>query len=51
VTDQKYINPFQDVHNRVQAFKDRARETQEKDAEIRVQRANDEAVELYDKNE
>ncbi len=51
MSDSKYVNPFVNVHSKVQEFKDRAREAQEKDAEARVKRASDEATDLFEKNE
>lgn len=51
MTDKNYVNPFEDVHKKVQAFRDRAREANEKDAEVRERRAEHEAVEALDKKE
>jgi hypothetical protein len=42
--DEPYVNPFQKVHQAVQAAKDRAREVKESDAEQRKIRAKEEAV-------
>ena len=35
VDNQEYTNPYANVHSKAKAFKDRARETNEKDAERR----------------
>jgi hypothetical protein len=48
VADLEYTNPFADVHKKAKAFKDRARETNENDAELR-ERLAQEAKELLDK--
>ncbi len=47
--NQKYINPFEDVHAKAKAFKDRAREANKNDAEFRESRLLREAKELLDK--
>jgi hypothetical protein len=49
VEDQKYTNPFADVHREVQVLKDRAREANKKDAELRESRLVQEAKEILDK--
>lgn len=36
--DQKYTNPFADVHSKVKVLKDRAREANKSDAELRERR-------------
>ena len=33
--DQQYTNPFLEVHKKAKAFRDRAREANKKDAELR----------------
>jgi hypothetical protein len=38
VDDQKYTNPFADVHTKVKILKDRAREANMNDAELRENR-------------
>ncbi len=45
--DQKYTNPFVDVHRKVKVFKDR--ETSKNDAELREGRSAQEAKEILDK--
>ena len=47
--DQEYTNPFVDVHRKVKAFKDRAREANKSDAELRESRSVQEAKEILDK--
>ena len=37
--DQKYTNPFADVHSKVKVLKDRAREEYRLDAELRETRS------------
>ncbi len=32
---KQYVNPFEDVHQKVQAFKDLARKAKERDTELR----------------
>jgi hypothetical protein len=49
VEDQKYTNPFEDVHRKVQALKDRAREANKNDAELRESRLTQEAKEALNK--
>ena len=49
MADQQYINPFEDVHKKVKAFKDRAREANKNDAELRESRSLQEAKEIIDK--
>jgi hypothetical protein len=46
VEDQDYTNPFVDVHNKAKAFKDRAREANKNDAEVRESRLVQEAKEI-----
>ena len=38
MVDQEYTNPFADVHSKVKLLKDRAREANKKDAELRESR-------------
>ena len=47
--DHQYTNPFVDVHKKAKAFKDRAREANKNDAELRESRLVREAKELLDK--
>ena len=47
--DQEYTNPFAEVHSRAKAFKDRAREVNKNDAELRERRSVQEAKEILDK--
>ena len=47
--DQKYTNPFEDVHTKVKAFNARAREANKNDAELRESRLVQEAKEILDK--
>jgi hypothetical protein len=47
--DEEYINPFEDVHRKAKAVKDRAREANENDAELRKSRLLQEAKEIIDK--
>jgi len=47
--DQGYTNPFVDVHRKVKVFKDRAREANKNDAELRESRSVPEAKEIFDK--
>lgn len=42
--NETYVNPFEKVHQVVQAAKDRAREVKEVDAERRKVKAKEEAV-------
>jgi len=49
VEDQEYTNPFVDVHRKVKVFRDRAREANKNDAELRESRAVPEAKEILDK--
>jgi hypothetical protein len=48
VEDQKYTNPFEDVHRKAKAFKDRAREANKNDAELRKSKLVQEAKEILD---
>jgi hypothetical protein len=48
VDDQEYTNSFADVHSKVKVLKDRAREANEKDAELRESRVAEEAQKLRD---
>ncbi len=50
MNDQEYTNPFEDVHNKVKIFKDRAREASKGDAELRKSRLAQEAKEILDKS-
>jgi hypothetical protein len=50
VEDQEYTNPFVDVHKKAKAFKDRAREVNKNDAELRESRLVREAKEFLDKD-
>jgi hypothetical protein len=50
VEDQKYINPFEDVHNKVKAFKDRLREANQNDADLRESRLVRNAEEILGKS-
>lgn len=47
--DQEYTNPFVEVHRQAKAFKDRASEANKNDAELRKNRAIQEANEILDK--
>jgi hypothetical protein len=47
VEDQQYTNPFEDVHRKAKAFKDRAREANKNDAELRESRLVQEAKEIF----
>ena len=47
--DQAYTNRFVDVHEKVKAFKDRVRQANKTDAELRENRSAREAKELLDK--
>ena len=47
--DQKYTNPFAEVHREVQGLKDRAREANKKDAELRESRLEREFKGILDK--
>jgi hypothetical protein len=49
VEDQEYTNPFEDVHRKAKAFKDRARESNKNDAELRESRLVQEAKEILGK--
>lgn len=42
--EDTYVNQFEDVHKKVQAFKDRVRNANEKDAELRERRAAKDAA-------
>jgi hypothetical protein len=46
VEDQQYTNPFVDVHNKVKALKDRAREANKNDAELRESKLVEEAAKI-----
>jgi hypothetical protein len=48
VEDQEYINPFEDVHKKARAFRDRAHEASKTDAELRESRLVQEARQLLD---
>ena len=47
--DQKYTNPFVDVHRKAKAFKDRVAEASRKDAELRESKVVQEATDIRDK--
>ena len=47
--DQEYTNPFVNVHRKVKAFKDRVREANKNDAELRESRSVQEAKKILDK--
>lgn len=47
--DKEYTNPFVDVHRKAKALKDRAREANKNDAELRESRLVREAKEILDK--
>ena len=47
--DQKYTNPFEDVHRKAKVFKDRAREANKNDAELRESRLVQEVKEILGK--
>jgi hypothetical protein len=49
VEDQEYTNPFEDVHRKAKAFKDRAREANKNDEELRKSKLVQEAKEILDK--
>jgi hypothetical protein len=46
VADQEYTNRFADVHKKVKAFKDRVREINKIDAELRASRSVQEEEEM-----
>ena len=48
--DQPYTNRFVDVHEKVKAFKDRVRQANKSDAELRENRLAREAKELLAKD-
>jgi hypothetical protein len=48
--DQQYTNPFVDVHNKVKVFKDRLREANESDADLRESRLVQNAKEILGKS-
>ena len=47
--DQKHTNPFEDVHRKAKAFKDRACEANKNEAELRENRLVQEAKKILDK--
>ena len=47
--DQKDTNPFADVHSKVKVLKDRAREANRNDAELRESKLAREFTEIRDK--
>lgn len=47
--DQKYTNPFADVHRKVKVLKDQAREANKSDAELRENRLVQEFKEILAK--
>jgi hypothetical protein len=49
VEDQEYRNPFAEVHRKAKAFKDRVREVNKNDAELRESGSVPEAKEILDK--
>ena len=49
MSDPEYTNPFAEVHSKAKAFKDRAREANKNDAELRERRSVQEAKEILDK--
>jgi hypothetical protein len=49
VEDQEHTNPFEDVHRKTKAFKDRAREANKNDAELRESKLVQEVKEIIDK--
>ena len=49
MNDQPYTNRFADVHLKVKTFKDRAREENESDAEVRESKLAREFTEIRDK--
>jgi len=49
VEDREYTNPFVDVHRKVKVFKDRAREANKNDAELRESRSAPVVKEILDK--
>ena len=50
MNDQKYTNPFVDVHNKVKAFKDSLREANQSDADLRESRLVRDAEEVLGKS-
>jgi hypothetical protein len=49
VEDKAYVNPFVEVHRKAEAFKDRLREANENEDELRERRAMRVAKEALDK--
>jgi uncharacterized protein with WD repeat len=49
--NEKYVNPFEEVHKKTKAFKDHARETNKKDEELREKQVVRDAEESRDKIE
>lgn len=49
MADQEYPNPFVDVHSKIKAMKDRARETSRNDAGVRESKLVREFTEIRDK--
>jgi cell fate (sporulation/competence/biofilm development) regulator YmcA (YheA/YmcA/DUF963 family) len=49
VDDQKYTNPFLDVYRKAKALKDRAREVNRYDAELREIKLVEEFMKIRDK--
>lgn len=47
--NQQYTNPFEDVHRKAKAFKERAREANKNDADLRNSKLVQEAKEIFDK--
>jgi hypothetical protein len=50
VKDQAYTNRFVDVHEKVKAFKDRVRQANKSDAELREDKLTQEAKEMLAKD-
>jgi RNA polymerase-interacting CarD/CdnL/TRCF family regulator len=51
VENKAYINPFENVHKKAKALKDLARETREREEELREGRALLDAEKFFDKTE
>jgi len=49
VGDREYTSPFAEVHTKAKAFKDRAREANKNDAELRERRSVQEGKEILGK--
>ena len=48
MADQAYVNPFEEVHKKAKAAKDRLRDTSKNDAGLRESRSVREAKEIFD---